>query len=242
MTVRSSTEFNLKDIEYNYKLINEKVSASCQKVGKSREEIMFLSAVKTVPCDIINYAISLGLKYIGENKVQELLQKYDEYDLKNAELQFIGHLQTNKVKQIIDKVTLIQSVDSIRLAGEISKRAEELNKSVDVLIEVNAAGEQSKWGVDTERLYDFIDEARQFKGINIKGLMTIPPICENQDENRKYFSKIYKMFIDIQSKKMDNVDMRILSMGMSDDYTAAIEEGANMVRIGSALFGKRVYY
>ncbi len=242
MTVKSSAEFDLGDIEYNYKYINEQIEKACQNSGRKRDEVILSAAVKTVPCDVINHAVSLGLRHIGENKVQELLLKYPDYDLDNAQLHFIGHLQTNKVRQIIDKVSLIQSVDSVKLASEISKRAVDLNKRMDVLIEINAAGEQTKSGVEFSQVLELIDEIRTLEGISIKGLMTIPPICENADDNRKYFSKIYNMFIDIRSKKMDNVDMRILSMGMSDDYKAAIEEGATMVRIGSALFGKRVYY
>ena len=241
MTVRSSNSYNKADIEYNYKYINEQIALACQKSGRRRDEITFLSAVKTVPADIINYAISLGLDHIGENKVQELLEKYDEYDLKNASLQFIGHLQTNKVRQIVGKVDMIQSVDSVKLAQEISKRSEALGICTDVLVEVNAGREESKSGVMVEEAYELIDRIREFNGIKVKGLMTIPPICEPNHKNLKYFSMIYNLFIDIRSKKVDNVDMSILSMGMSDDYADAIAEGATMVRIGSALFGKRIY-
>ncbi|MDD5924144.1 MAG: YggS family pyridoxal phosphate-dependent enzyme [Clostridia bacterium] len=241
MTVRSSNSYNKADIEYNYKYINEQIALACQKAGRSRDEITFLSAVKTVPADIINYAISLGLDHIGENKVQELLEKYDEYDLKNASLQFIGHLQTNKVRQIVGKVDMIQSVDSVKLAQEISKRSEALGICTDVLVEVNTGREESKSGVMVEEAYELIDRIREFNGIKVKGLMTIPPICEPNEKNLKYFSMIYNLFIDIRSKKVDNVDMSILSMGMSDDYADAIAEGATMVRIGSALFGKRIY-
>ena len=241
MTVRSSSSFNRADIEYNYKYINEQIALACQKAGRSRDDVTFLSAVKTVPADIINYAISLGLDHIGENKVQELLEKYNEYDLQNASLQFIGHLQTNKVRQIVGKVSMIQSVDSVKLAQEISKRSEALGICTDVLVEVNTGREESKSGVMVEEAYEFIDQIREFEGIKVKGLMTIPPICEPNHKNLKYFSMIYNLFIDIRSKKVDNVDMSILSMGMSDDYADAIAEGATMVRIGSALFGKRIY-
>ncbi len=241
MTVRSSNSYNKADIEYNYKYINEQIALACQKSGRRRDDVTFLSAVKTVPADIINYAISLGLDHIGENKVQELLEKYDEYDLENASLQFIGHLQTNKVRQIVGMVSLIQSVDSVKLAQEISKRSQKLGICTDVLVEVNTGREESKSGVMVEEAYEFIDQIREFEGIKVKGLMTIPPICEPNHKNLKYFSMIYNLFIDIRSKKVDNVDMSILSMGMSDDYADAIAEGATMVRIGSALFGKRIY-
>ena len=241
MTVRSSDSYNLKDIEYNYKYINEQIENACIKAGRNRNDVTFLSAVKTVPADVINYAISLGLDHIGENKVQELLSKYDDYNLDKASLHFIGHLQSNKVRQIVDKVDLIQSVDSVKLASEISKRSLALNRVTDILIEVNIGREENKSGVLPEQTYELIDEIKSFEGISVKGLMTIPPICEKDCENNKFFSMIYNLFIDISSKKLDNVNMNVLSMGMSDDYVQAILNGATLVRIGSALFGKRIY-
>ncbi len=231
----------LTDIEYNYKYINERIAEAAERAGKSRKDIAFLSATKTVEPRYINYAISLGLDHIGENKVQELLSKYEEYNLENCSLQFIGHLQSNKVRQIVGKVDLIQSVDSLKLAKEISRVSQNRELTTDILIEVNIGKEENKSGVMPEMLEELIYQVRELPSINIKGLMTIPPICDNSDKIRRYFYDMNKMFLDISSKKLDNVSMDILSMGMSSDYYEAILEGANMVRIGSALFGKRIY-
>ncbi|MEE0868325.1 MAG: YggS family pyridoxal phosphate-dependent enzyme [Ruminococcus sp.] len=236
MTARS-----LSDVEYNYKLINERIAEAAQKVGKSREDITFLAATKTVEPEVINHAISLGLDHIGENKVQELLSKYDSYNLENCSLQFIGHLQTNKVRQIVDKVDLIQSVDSVKLANEIAKQSLKLNKTTDILVEVNIGREENKSGVYPENLEELLCEISKIEGISVKGLMTIPPICDNKHKISKYFNNMHNIFIDISQKKLDNISMTILSMGMSADYYEAILEGANMVRIGSSLFGARDY-
>lgn len=236
MTARS-----LSDVEYNYKLINERIAEAAQKVGKSREDITFLAATKTVEPEIINYAISLGLDHIGENKVQELLSKYESYNLEKCSLQFIGHLQTNKVRQIVDKVDLIQSVDSVKLANEIAKQSLKHNKTTDILVEVNIGREENKSGVYPENLEELLCEISKIEGISVKGLMTIPPVCDNKHKISKYFNNMHNIFIDISSKKLDNISMTILSMGMSADYYEAILEGANMVRIGSSLFGARDY-
>ena len=235
------TEKLLNDVEYNYKLINERIAEAAQKVGKKREDITFLAATKTVAPEVINHAISLGLDHIGENKVQELLSKYDEYNLEKCSLQFIGHLQTNKVKQIVDKVDLIQSVDSVKLANEIAKQSLKNNKTTDILVEVNIGREENKSGVYPENLEELLCEISQIEGISVKGLMTIPPICDNKHKISKYFNNMHNIFIDISQKKLDNISMTILSMGMSADYYEAILEGANMVRIGSSLFGARNY-
>ena len=234
-------ERSLTDIKYNYDFINEKIAEAAMKAGKTRDDITFLSATKTVEPEYINYAISLGLSYIGENKVQELLSKYDEYNLENCSLQFIGHLQSNKVKQIVGKVDLIQSIDSIKLAKEVSKCSLKNNITSDILVEVNIGKEENKSGVMPEMLEELVEEVSTLPAVNVKGLMTIPPICEKNDEIRRYFEKMNRLFLDISSKKLDNISMDILSMGMSSDYYEAILEGANMVRIGSALFGNRIY-
>lgn len=235
------TERSLNDVEYNYKLINERIAEAAQKVGKNREDITFLAATKTVEPEIINYAISLGLDHIGENKVQELLSKYEAYDLEKCSLQFIGHLQTNKVRQIVDKVDIIQSVDSLKLAKEIANQSLKHNKTTDILVEVNIGREENKSGVFEESLEELLMQIAQIKGISVKGLMTIPPICDNRHKISNYFHKMHNLFIDISQKKLDNINMTILSMGMSADYYEAILEGANMVRVGSALFGARNY-
>lgn len=234
-------ERSLTDIKYNYDFINEKIAEAAMKAGKTRDDITFLSATKTVEPEYINYAISLGLSYIGENKVQELLSKYDQYNLENCSLQFIGHLQSNKVRQIVGKVDLIQSIDSMKLAKEVSKCSLKNNITSDILVEVNIGKEENKSGVIPEMLEELVEEISTLPAVNVKGLMTIPPICEKKDEIRRYFEKMNRLFLDISSKKLDNVSMDILSMGMSSDYYEAILEGANMVRIGSALFGNRIY-
>jgi len=235
------TERLLSDIEYNYKYINERITEAAEKVGKKREDITLLAATKTVDADAINYAISLGLDHIGENRVQELLSKYDDYNLDNCSLQFIGHLQSNKVRQIVGKVDLIQSVDSVKLAKEISRQSVLSDVNTDILIEVNIGEEESKSGIKVENIENFIYEIKDFDNISIKGLMCIPPICENTQKIYEFFSKMHNNFIDISAKKIDNISMDILSMGMSSDYYEAILSGANMVRVGSALFGARDY-
>lgn len=234
-------ERSLTDIKYNYGFINEKIAEAAMKAGKTRDDITFLSATKTVEPEYINYAISLGLSYIGENKVQELLSKYDQYNLENCSLQFIGHLQSNKVRQIVGKVDFIQSIDSMKLAKEVSKCSLKNNITSDILVEVNIGKEENKSGVMPEMLEKLVEGISTLPAVNVKGLMTIPPICEKKDEIRRYFEKMNRLFLDISSKKLDNVSMDILSMGMSSDYYEAILEGANMVRIGSALFGNRIY-
>lgn len=231
----------LTDIEYNYNYIKERIAEAAVKSGRKPEDITFLSATKTVEPEYINYAISLGLDHIGENKVQELLSKYDDYNLENCSLQFIGHLQSNKVRQIVGKVDLIQSVDSLKLAKEISRVSQNKDVSTDILVEVNIGKEENKSGVMPENLEELLWQIKDLPSINIKGLMTIPPICDDYDKIRRIFFDMHKMFLDISSKKLDNVSMDILSMGMSGDYYEAILEGATMVRIGSALFGKRIY-
>ena len=232
---------SLTDVEYNYRMICENIARAAQSIGKTADDITFLAATKTVDALTINHAISLGLRYIGENRVQELLSKYDDYDLEHASLQFIGHLQSNKVRQIVGKVDLIQSVDSLKLAQEISAQSVKRGLTTDILVEVNIGREENKSGVFEENLEELLCQIAPLEGISVKGLMTIPPICENKHRISKYFYNMHKLFIDISAKKLDNVSMSILSMGMSSDYYEAILEGATMVRIGSALFGARNY-
>ena len=236
MTVRL-----LSDIEYNYKTIRENIYNSAVKAGRNPEEITFLEATKTVEPEYINYAISLGLDHIGENRVQELLSKYESYDLNNTKLHMIGHLQSNKVRQIVGKVDMIESVDSLKLANEISQQSLKNNVKTDILVEVNIGGEESKSGISPDKLEELLYQIAELKAIKVKGLMTIPPICENKQKICGYFENMRKLFLDISAKKIDNISMNVLSMGMSDDYCEAIAEGATMVRIGSALFGARNY-
>ena len=228
-----------KDFDINFREIKDNITVAAEKSGRKAKDIILLAATKTVGVDRINYAISNGLEYIGENRVQEFLSKKDE--LLPCHRHFIGHLQTNKVKDIVPYVELIHSVDSIRLAKEISKQSVKFNKTTDILLEVNIGNEQSKSGFLKTEVENAVREIVKLPNIRIKGLMAIPPICETAEDNRKYFSIMYKLFIDISTKKIDNSSMDFLSMGMSDDYEVAISEGANIVRVGSALFGKRIY-
>lgn len=240
-TMESSLSDKLGYFDDNYKIICENIAKASEKSGRKYEDITLLAATKTVEVDVINYAISKGLKAIGENRVQEFLSKYEKLDREHCDMQLIGRLQTNKVKYIVDKVSCIQSVDSIKLAKEISRISTKHDKVMDILIEVNIGSEDSKGGVCGENLFEIVDEIREMPGIHINGLMCIPPICENNVELEQFFLKMREYYVDIQSKKLDNVSMNVLSMGMSDDYAKAIECGSNMVRIGSALFGKRNY-
>ncbi|MDP4120466.1 MAG: YggS family pyridoxal phosphate-dependent enzyme [Bacillota bacterium] len=230
-----------ENIKNNYFEIIDNIQKTAKQCGRSPDEITFLAATKTVSAELINYAISLGLSFIGENKVQEFLSKYDDYDKENAELHFIGHLQTNKVRQIVGKVEMIHSVDSFKLANEISTQSIAQGIKTDILIEVNIGREESKSGVMEENLQELLLQIKDLQGIKVRGLMTIPPICERKEEICKYFSKMNQLFIDIRDKRIDNICMDFLSMGMSDDYVEAILNGSNLVRIGSALFGARDY-
>ncbi len=228
-----------EEFDCNYSAIIEDIEKAAKKSGRNPDDIILLAATKTVDVDTINYAINKGISYIGENKVQEFLSK-DECVIK-AHRHFIGHLQTNKVKDIIEKVEMIHSVDSLKLAKEISKQAQKKNLTMDVLLEINIGNEDSKWGFSPQNLEENLLEISKLPNIFVKGLMAIPPICQNPEENREFFKQMYKLFIDIGGKKIDNSSMEYLSMGMSDDFAVAIEEGSNIIRLGTALFGKRVY-
>ncbi len=232
-------KLSANEFDQNYRLVLEKFDNALQKVGKTRNDVILLAATKTVDVDTINYAISKGVTHVAENRVQELTAKHD--DLLPVHEHFIGHLQTNKVKDVINRVELIQSVDSYKLANEISKQAIKNGKVMDVLLEINIGEEQSKWGFHYLEAEQAVRDIAKLEGIRVCGLMTIPPICESENEIRQYFKKMYKLFVDISNKKIDNSYMNILSMGMSGDFPIAIEEGANLVRVGTALFGKRNY-
>ena len=235
MTERSSA----KVFDENYSRIKEQIAAAAKKSGRNPQDITLLAATKTVDVEIINHAIKNGIDYIGENKVQELTAKNDFY--LPVHKHFIGHLQTNKVKYIIDKVELIESVDSIKLAREISKEAKKRGIVMDILLEINIGNEESKSGFKAEEAIAAAREISALDGVRIEGIMAIPPICEDEQILRGYFREMHKLFVDIREEKIDNSSMEILSMGMSDDFAVAIEEGANLVRIGTALFGKRNY-
>ncbi len=219
--------------------VKEKIALAAEKSGRKSEDITLLAVTKTHEPNIINEALGYGITDIAENKVQEIVRKYPDVNQTNWHL--IGHLQTNKVKYIIDKVKLIHSVDSIRLMDEINKRAAEHNKIMETLIQINIANEETKFGIKPDELDLLLEHAALCPNIKVKGLMTIAPKLASGESNRLHFSNIYKIYIDKRGKKYDNIDMRYLSMGMSGDYEDAICEGANIVRIGSAIFGERDY-
>ena len=234
MTEKSSISF----LETNYNDIKSRFDAAVKKSGRKDGEVILLAATKTVAPEIINEAINLGITHIGENRVQEFLSKNDAIT-KNVTRHFIGHLQTNKVNDIVGKVSMIESVHSLKLAREIGKCSEKLGTITDVLIEINIGGEESKSGFSPDEIDAAIDEMSAISGIRIRGLMCIPPICEKSEQVREYFNSMSKLFVDIGLKKRDNVTMEFLSMGMSSDFEDAIECGSNLVRVGTALFGKR---
>jgi len=232
-------ESRYNDIAENLKRIMYDIEEAAHKAGRDPEEIKLMAVTKTVPAEVVNMAVERGIALLGENRAQELLAKYDDYKKDSVNIHFIGHLQTNKVKQIIDKVSMIHSVSSIKLAAEIDKQAASAGKSCDVLIEVNVGEEDSKSGVSPAGVHELAAEISQLKAVNLRGLMTIPPICDDIYESEVYFERVYKLFVDMQAKNVDNRNIDILSMGMSQDFPAAIKHGSNIIRIGTALFGLR---
>ena len=239
MTIQKLNE----DTKHILKENVDTVFSNIKNASKQRCEdkpVTLLAATKTVPAEVINYVTQeLGVKNIGENRVQELLEKYDSLNLEGVKLHFIGKLQTNKVKYVIDKVDMIHSLDSIRLAKEIDSRAEKIGKVMDVLVEVNSGREENKSGIFPEDVQNFLSELTQFSNIRVKGLMTIAPVCPEKEDYRKYFRETYSIFIDNSRNKLHNIDMDTISMGMTDSYVVAIDEGSDIVRIGSAIFGSR---
>lgn len=234
-------EARKKEIRENFLRVNERIENAKAKRRAGEGDVTLLAATKTVPAEEILYAVNeLGLSYVGENKVQEFLTKYDELNGK-APLHIIGHLQTNKVKSIVGKADMIQSVDSVHLAREIGKRSEEMGICTDILCEINIGREENKSGIMPEYFFETLDEIGEIGGVNVRGIMTMAPVCEKKDEYRKYFEKTYAIYLDFLQKKSHNIIECVLSMGMSDSFEVAIEEGANMVRVGSSLFGNRIY-
>ena len=227
-------------LKENLKNVEEKIKKACTDAGRKREEVTLIAVSKTKPLETVKEANELGVRVFGENKVQELVDKYDALP-KDIHWHMIGHLQRNKVKYIIDKVDLIHSVDSLRLAEAIEKEAAKRGITVNILIEVNVAGEESKFGLAPEAVDEFVEAVAQFEHIRVKGLMTIAPFVENPEENRSVFTALKKLSVDIAKKNVDNVNVSMLSMGMTNDYQTAIEEGATMVRVGTGIFGERDY-
>ena len=222
-------------------LVQEKIAESCHKSGRPGQDVTLIAVSKTMPVCDLQEAYHAGVRDFGENKVQELLEKADLLP-SDIRWHMIGHLQRNKVKYIVDKVSMIHSVDSLRLAQEISKEAWKKNVEVDILIEVNVAGESTKFGSTAEDTLQLIKEVAMLPAVHIKGLMTIAPFVEDAEENRKYFRQLSQLAVDIAEKNIDNVTMDVLSMGMTGDYQVAIEEGATHVRVGTGIFGHRDYH
>jgi len=225
-------------IRRNIEDLMKKIETAAQKSGRRAEDITVIAVTKTVEPERILKAVDLGLINLGENRVQELLSKYDKIN-EGIHWHLIGHLQTNKVKYIIDKVQLIHSLDRIELAEEIQKRALKAERVVDVLVQVNIAEEETKFGLAKEHVIPFMREISRYENIKVRGLMTIAPYAENPEEIRFVFRELRKLLINIREENIDNINMDFLSMGMSNDYEIAIEEGSNMVRIGTAIFGRR---
>ena len=229
----------MSSIKENLEHINEKIRVAAEKSGRKREDVLLLAVSKTVDVPRIKEAVELALVDLGENKPQEINRKY--YEIENVRWHQIGHLQTNKVKYSIDKVCLIHSVDSMKLAEEINKRAAAKGIIMDVLVEINIAGEEAKHGVPLNEAEALAVEISSLENVRVKGLMTVAPFVEDPEENRKYFRQMKNLFVDIDKKSYNNIDMKYLSMGMTNDYEVAVEEGANIVRIGTGLFGARDY-
>ena len=224
----------------NYRIVDEKVRKACERAGRKREEVTLIAVSKTKPVSMIEELLPLHVVDFGENKVQELTSK-SEILSSDLHWHMIGHLQRNKVKYIIDKACLIHSVDSLRLAETIRMEAVKKNVTASILIEVNVAGEESKFGVAPNDTEELIEKISHLSNIQVKGLMTIAPFVENAEENREIFRNLRNLSVDIQEKKFNNVTMNVLSMGMTGDYEVAIEEGATMVRVGTGIFGERDY-
>lgn len=238
MSTLSETDI-FRNIELNYAEIRENIKTAAEKSGRRAEDIRFMAVTKTVAPEFINHAFSLGADLMGENKVQELLGKLEFLKTDGVEIHIIGHLQSNKVRKIIDVVDMIESVDSISLAEEINKRAALSGKTMDILIEVNIGDDEAKTGLDRKALDETVNAVLSMENLRLRGLMTVPPVTETPEGARPYFAAMKKVFDEYREKTGSSFDT--LSMGMSSDYTVAIEEGATLVRVGSSLFGARHY-
>lgn len=241
MTEKSSFDEEFAVIEENYKRITDNIAEAAIKSGRQPEDITFMAVTKTVPPALINYALSLGIGLIGENKVQELLSKLEYLEPAGVEKHIIGHLQSNKVRKIIGEVSMIQSLDSVSLADEISLRAGMAGITTDVLLEVNIGSEISKTGLPYEEVLAIAQEIAEKPNIRIRGLMAVPPICGSETEVRRYFEKMRGLSEELKSRLKTRIVPDVLSLGMSSDYVPAILEGSTLVRVGSALFGARRY-
>lgn len=224
----------------NIKDVTNKIKGACEKAGRNADDVTLITVSKTKPVELLQEAYDAGSRDFGENKVQEMLDKIPQLP-SDIRWHMIGHLQRNKVKYIVDKVFLIHSVDSLRLAEEISKEAVKKQVEVNILVEVNVALEESKFGTTTSEALSLVEAISALPGIHIQGLMTIAPYVENEEENRIIFRKLKQLSVDIAAKNIDNISMNVLSMGMTGDYRVAVEEGATYVRVGTGIFGERDY-
>lgn len=229
-----------KDIKKNYAQVLQNIENACERAGRKKEDVTLIAVSKTKPVEMLQEVYDAGCRDFGENKVQEIMDKYDKLP-SDIRWHMIGHLQTNKVKYIVDKVYMIHSVDSMKLAKEISKEALKKNVSVKILLEVNVAKEDSKFGMMSEEVKNFYNEVVDLPGLEVCGLMTIAPYVENAEENRQYFVKLKQLVVDMTAEKTDNKSVGELSMGMTGDYEVAVEEGATYVRVGTGIFGERNY-
>ena len=230
-------EYGIKE---NIKEVENIIATACQESDRAPEEVTLIAVSKTKPVEMLREAYEYGCRDFGENKVQELLDKYEVMP-KDIRWHMIGHLQRNKVKYIVDKVSLIHSVDSLRLAEEISREAVKKDTCVNILIEVNVAEEETKFGITCDEVKQLVHDIAKLPNICVKGLMTIAPFVENAEQNRPIFSKLRKISVDIMEENIDNITMEILSMGMTGDYAVAVSEGATCVRVGTGIFGVRQY-
>lgn len=225
-------------IKENLEEVREKIRQACQRSGRREEDVTLISVSKTKPVEMLKEAYEAGSRDFGENWVQEIMEKYGQMP-EDVRWHMIGHLQKNKVRQVIDKAVLIHSVDTVELAEQIEKDAAKRDLTVDILLEVNVAEEESKFGFRTEEVEAAVMKIKEFPHVHIKGLMAIAPFVSNSEDNREVFKKLYQLYVDIRSKNIDNVNMSVLSMGMTGDYEVAVEEGATMIRVGTGIFGAR---
>ena len=224
----------------NLQQVNTNIEKACAAVGRAPSEITLVAVSKTKPVSMLQEAYDAGARVFGENKVQEIMDKYDQLP-SDIQWHMIGHLQRNKVKYIIDKVAMIHSVDSLRLAQTIEQEAAKKDLVMPILLEVNVAEEDTKFGLKVEEVLPLLEQISSFSHIQVKGLMTIAPFVENPEENREVFRTLKKLSVDISAKNINNVTMSVLSMGMTGDYQVAVQEGSTMVRVGTGIFGERNY-
>lgn len=225
-------------IETQLAQVSRRIEAACQRAGRNPDEVTLIAVSKTKPLQVLQEAYACGIRQFGENKVQEIMEKAPQMP-EDTQFHMIGHLQRNKVKQVLKHAVLIHSVDSIRLAEQIQAEAAKADLVQDILLEVNVAEEESKTGFRMDEVMDAVLTICHFPNVNICGLMTIAPFVENSEENRNVFKKLYQLSVDIKSKNIDNITVSVLSMGMTGDYEVAIEEGATMIRVGTGIFGTR---